>query len=499
MWNAGDGLAMKRAIENVPIIDDRPIRLNDVAHNVARGLQRGALEPFWLTCVAVCIDLPVFVLAFWFTLYGATSHETFTPFISIGWAGLGSLAFVTTMVATGAYHSSIIASWVSFVARTVLCLIVPVAVIITLASVDGIGATLSAAAISLTIATVPSRLAAQIAVRWVIETGLISRRAIIAGGGEEAARLIRGLGDRQDNDVRLFGIFDDRDDTRSPTQILGIPKIGSYGDLVAFVRSSEIDLVIIALPFAAKDRIKWLLDEFRVLPVEVRLSIYSKDYAFDQHDKVLRLGRHRRSFSPERRLTKRLFDVFFACLALAFLWPVLILAALAVRAESPGPVIFRQHRHGYNNRVIEVLKFRSMYSEALDPEAKHIVTRGDARVTRVGRFLRRSSIDELPQLFNVLRGDLSLVGPRPHAVEAFSSQQEKFTQIVDGYSARHRLPPGITGWAQINGWRGEIDEAGKLKARFEHDLFYIENWSFWLDLKILFLTPASLFKSKGAY
>jgi Undecaprenyl-phosphate glucose phosphotransferase len=490
---------MKRVLEKVSLIDEQSIKLNDVALNVAQGLQRGALEPFWLTCVAVCIDFPVFVLAFWFALYGASSAETFAPFIAIGWAGLGSLTFVTTMVATGAYRSSVIASWVSFVARTVLCLFVPVAALIFLPSVDSIAVSLSVAAISFTIATVPSRLGAQIAVKWVIESGLISRRAIIAGGGEEAARLIRGLNERQDNDVRLFGIFDDRDDNRSPTQILGIPKIGSYGDLVAFVRSSEIDLVIIALPFAAEDRIKWLLDEFRVLPVEVRLSIYSKDYAFEQNNQAFHFGRHRRIFSPERRLTKRLFDIFFASLALAIFWPILILAALAVRLESPGSVIFRQNRHGYNNRVIEVLKFRSMYSDVSDSAAKEVVTRGDARVTRVGRFLRRSSIDELPQLFNVLRGDLSLVGPRPHAVVAFSSQQERFTQIVDGYSARHRLPPGITGWAQINGWRGEIDDAEKLKARFEHDLFYIENWSFWLDLKILLQTPASLFRSKGAY
>lgn len=483
----------------MPLFDEQPAKLNDVAQNVALGLQRGALEPFWLSCVAVCLELPIFVLAIWFALYASTSPQDFSPLIAVGWAGAGSLTFVAMMVVTGAYRSSVMSNWVAFVGRTALCLIVPVVGIFSVAQTESVAAVFTAALMSLSVAIVPTRFGAQIAVRWVIETGLISRRAIIAGGGEEAARLIRGLAERQFNDVRLYGIFDDRDDSRSPTQILGIPKIGGYGDLVAFVRSSKIDLVIIALPFAAEDRIKWLLDEFRVLPVEVRLSIYSKDYAFDQHDQLLRSSRHNRSFAPERRLTKRLFDVFFAFLALALLWPVLIVAALAVRLESPGPVLFRQQRHGYNNRVIEVLKFRSMYSDTLDPEARQIVTRGDTRVTKVGRFLRRSSIDELPQLFNVLRGDLSLVGPRPHAIEAYSSRQEKFTQIVDGYSARHRLPPGITGWAQINGWRGEIDDGEKLKARFEHDLFYIENWSFWLDLKILLRTPVSLFSSKGAY
>jgi len=140
-----------------------------------------------------------------------------------------------------------------------------------------------------------------------------------------------------------------------------------------------------------------------------------------------------------------------------------------------------------------------MYVEVMDPHARRIVTRDDPRVTRVGRVLRRTSIDELPQLFNVLRGDLSLVGPRPHALDALTSRQERFTSIVDCYSARHRLPPGITGWAQIHGFRGEVDVPAKLRDRVEHDLYYIENWSMWLDLLILLRTPLSLFRNKVAY
>lgn len=486
-------------LDDVAPMDGQSIGLNEAAQNVALGLRRGALEPLWLVCVAVCIDFPVFVLAFWFALYGAISIEEFAPVVAGLWAGLAGGVLVATLVATGGYRSTVMADRVSFITRTVLCATAPVLGIIALAPIESIGAALWVVGLSLAVAIIPTRLGARIIVRWVIETGLIARRAVIAGGGEEAARLIRGLGERQGNDIRLHGIFDDRDDTRSPTQVLGIPKIGGYDDLVAFVRASEIELVIIALPFAAEERIKWLLDEFRILPVEVGLSTYSKDYAFDHPGRAPYLERLRRSFAPECRLTKRLFDVFFAVVALMMLWPVLLMAALAVRLESPGPVLFRQQRHGYNNRIIEVLKFRSMYAEMSDPTARQVVTRGDPRVTRVGRFLRRSSIDELPQLFNVLRGELSLVGPRPHAVEAQSSQQERFTQIVDGYSARHRLPPGITGWAQINGWRGEIDDAQKLEARYEHDLFYIENWSLWLDLKILFRTPFSLLSSKGAY
>ena len=162
-------------------------------------------------------------------------------------------------------------------------------------------------------------------------------------------------------------------------------------------------------------------------------------------------------------------------------------------------MLFRQKRHGFNNQIIEVLKFRSLYHEMSDPSARQIVTKDDRRVTRVGRFIRRSSIDELPQLINVLRGELSLVGPRPHAVHAISSANQTFVEIVDGYFGRHKVKPGITGWAQIKGWRGEIDQPDKLKKRFEHDLYYIENWSLLLDLIIVLATPFSLLRTQAAY
>ena len=172
---------------------------------------------------------------------------------------------------------------------------------------------------------------------------------------------------------------------------------------------------------------------------------------------------------------------------------------MAVRLDSPGPILFRQPRHGYNHRPVEVWKFRSMYAEACDPAARRVVTRGDPRVTRVGRFIRRWSIDELPQLFNVLTGELSLVGPRPHPVGAVSSRREAFEAIVEGYAARHKMRPGLTGWAQVHGLRGEIEDPAALCARVEHDLWYIENWSIWLDLRILALTPVRLLAGANAY
>ena len=175
------------------------------------------------------------------------------------------------------------------------------------------------------------------------------------------------------------------------------------------------------------------------------------------------------------------------------------LTALAIKLDSKGPVLFRQKRYGFNNELIEVYKFRSMYVDQADANAARLVTKDDPRVTRVGRFIRKTSLDELPQLFNVVfKGNLSLVGPRPHALQAKAADR-LYNDVVDGYFARHRVKPGITGWAQINGWRGETDTAEKLQHRIEHDLYYIENWSVPFDLYIIAMTPFRLLHTENAY
>ncbi|WP_156647727.1 exopolysaccharide biosynthesis polyprenyl glycosylphosphotransferase, partial [Methylobacterium sp. Leaf87] len=187
-------------------------------------------------------------------------------------------------------------------------------------------------------------------------------------------------------------------------------------------------------------------------------------------------------------IAKSVFDRLVGLAMLVALSPVMLGVALAVALTSPGPVLFRQKRYGFNNEAIEVYKFRSMYNDKADVAASRQVTRGDPRVTPVGRFIRRTSLDELPQLFNVIKGELSLVGPRPHALQGHVSNT-LYDQVVDGYFARHKVKPGITGWAQVNGWRGEV----------EHDLHYIENWSILFDIKIMLATPMSLISTKNAY
>ena len=299
--------------------------------------------------------------------------------------------------------------------------------------------------------------------------------------------------------MRICAIFDDRGEGRTPEFTLDVPKIGRFDDLVAFARRAEIDMIVITLPATADARIARLMRQFAVLPVPVHLSAFTDDFAFGAGRGGGLVKMADGTFSARRRLTKRALDLGLGALALVLAAPVMALAALAIRMEGPGPILFRQPRSGFNERTVEVLKFRTMRQEEADVTARRVVRRADDRITRIGRLLRKSSIDELPQLVNVLRGELSLVGPRPHAVGAVSASQQAFEELVEGYSARHRLPPGITGLAQVNGLRGTIEDPEELRARVALDLAYIENWSLWLDLKILARTPLSLLDTSNAY
>lgn len=347
------------------------------------------------------------------------------------------------------------------------------------------------------------RLAIAFAVKHWARDGTMERRAVIVGGGEPAKQLIRSLEQQPENDIRICGIFDDRDDSRSPVIVAGYPKLGTVDELVEFSRLARLDMLIISLPLSAEARILHLLKKLWILPLDIRLAAHAnklhfRPRAYSHVGDVPMLDIFDKPIRDWDSVAKRVFDIVFSLLAIALLWPLMLGTAIAIKLNSPGPVLFLQKRHGFNNEVINVLKFRSMYTNMSDPTAKLAVTKGDPRVTAVGRFIRKTSVDELPQLFNVLRGDLSLVGPRPHAVEA-QTRDRRFSEVAEGYFARHRVKPGVTGWAQINGWRGEIDNDDKIKFRTAYDLYYIENWSLLFDLKILFLTPIRLLNTENAY
>ncbi|NNE21010.1 MAG: undecaprenyl-phosphate glucose phosphotransferase [Rhizobiales bacterium] len=338
--------------------------------------------------------------------------------------------------------------------------------------------------------------------RWTL-AGRLNRRALIVGGGETAARLIKALESSKNSDVSIVGIFDDRDDERSPGMVAGYPKLGTIDQLEQFARSMRIDLLLITLPVQAESRLIELARKLWILPVDIRLSANSQilrysPRAYSYIGDVAFLDIFDRPLGDGQSMIKTLTDKVLASIALVLVSPVMLLIAIAIKLESSGAVLFKQKRYGFNNELVEVYKFRSMYTDRCDEDAAQLVTRDDSRVTRIGRFIRATSLDELPQLFNVLQGNLSLVGPRPHATQA-KADNALYQEAVESYYARHRVKPGITGWAQINGWRGETDTVEKIQQRVEHDLYYIENWSLMLDLYILMRTPFALLNTDQAY
>jgi Undecaprenyl-phosphate glucose phosphotransferase len=348
------------------------------------------------------------------------------------------------------------------------------------------------------------RLAMAIHVRDMARRGQLDRRTAIVGGGNAGEQLIRALTMQSDTDLKICGVFDERNDDRSPDLCAGYPKLGTIDDLVAYARKTRLDLVIFSLPVSAEGRILHMLKKLWVLPIDIRLAAHTQKLRFRPRNYTYIGGMPMfdvadKPIADWDIVLKWLFDKIMGALLLVLLSPIMLATAIAVKLDSRGPILFRQKRYGFNNEMIEVYKFRSMYVDQSDATAAKLVTKGDPRVTRVGRFIRKASLDELPQLFNVVfKGNLSLVGPRPHAVHA-KAENRLYDEVVDGYFARHKVKPGITGWAQVNGWRGETDTQEKIQRRVEHDLYYIENWSVFFDLYITIMTPFSLIKTENAY
>jgi Undecaprenyl-phosphate glucose phosphotransferase len=350
---------------------------------------------------------------------------------------------------------------------------------------------------------IAERLAVSALVRHWTRMGRLYRRAAIYGGGTLSEKLIGELEIDVDSDVRIMGIFDDRGDGRVDRIVAGYPRLGNLDALVAFARSTRLDIIIVALPITAEQRLIDVTRALSVLPAEVKLPARASALRFTS-DTYSRVGNVAMIDLVEKPIAdwgmvgKWAFDKIFGLAALLLLAPAMLAVAAAIKLDSRGPVFFRQKRHGFNNELIEIFKFRSMYVDRCDANAANLVTKHDPRVTRVGRFIRKTSLDELPQLFNVIAGSLSLVGPRPHALEA-KAAGKLYNTVVDGYFGRHKVKPGITGWAQIHGWRGETDTPEKIQKRVEHDIYYIENWSLLLDFLILIKTPFALLKSENAY
>jgi len=338
-------------------------------------------------------------------------------------------------------------------------------------------------------------------VRHNVGAAYLQRPTVVVGNNEAALALVQGVTSDESSPYRLVGYFDDGQGRHGPLAGV-VPYIGTLDAVSAFSETYEELDVFLAVPWTAGSRILQLVEQLRFMPATIRLipdlpAFAALDAAGAAAAAKLTPVLQTPPLPPYQRVVKTGTDLVLGAIVLVLLSPILLGTALAIKLDSPGPVIFRQPRRGQFGRLFTVYKFRSLHTAKADTNADTLVTRGDSRVTRVGRFIRKYSIDELPQIINVLKGDMSLVGPRPHAIMA-KADGKLYGDVVPNYSLRYRVKPGMTGWAQINGWRGETDTEEKLRKRVEFDFYYISHWSWRLDLKILFGTlPAMLFPSAG--
>lgn len=488
--------------------NDRKIELNELAKKVAHQFSSDVVSPLIIITLLRLIELiSLFAISMSiYFVYVKPNGNQLIPYILA--SGFGSLLYVATIQAIDGYQLQTIRKYISQFSKVFLGFTFSIAIMLVIgffAKQSGEYSRVWMASWYLGAMTFLFFFRGWVTfyVNRLTKNGRLERRAVIVGGGAPAADLIYSLESMKDNDIRICGIFDDRSGDRSPAVVAGYPKLGTVHELVEFGRMARIDMLIVTLPMSAESRVLALLKRLWVLPVDIRLAAQSSKLRFRPRSysyvgSVPFLDVFEKPIADWDALMKRLFDLTFASLGLIAFSPIMLAAMIAIRWESKGPVIFRQKRYGFNNEVISVLKFRSMYHEMSDPDAKKAVTKGDPRVTKVGRFIRKTSVDELPQLVNVLKGELSLVGPRPHAVNAHTDNR-LWDEVVDGYFARHKVKPGVTGWAQINGWRGEVDNPEKIQQRTNFDLYYIENWSLLFDLQIVFSTPFKLLNSENAY
>lgn len=352
-------------------------------------------------------------------------------------------------------------------------------------------------------ALVGSRLLLHGWIQHQVSAGTLVERAVILGAGEQGTRFAAQINKHNDPFIQVLGFIDDRA-TRVPRSSQGYELLGNTQTLIGMIRANKIDQVFIALPTNAMKRLTEIIEQLAITPVRVDLVMDPLEFEIP-NETVRHIEKSPILKIFDRPLTgwpcvlKRIEDMLLAAIILVFVSPLMLCIAIAIKLESRGPVFFTQKRYGFNDNHIHVLKFRTMY---LNSEESHAslrqAMRNDPRVTRVGRFLRKSSLDELPQFFNVLLGDMSIVGPRPHAI-AHTYGDRELGELVDHYAARHRVKPGITGWAQVNGWRGETDTLEKLQKRIEHDLYYIKHWSIWFDLVIIWKTLFLILKDDNAY
>jgi Undecaprenyl-phosphate glucose phosphotransferase len=330
-------------------------------------------------------------------------------------------------------------------------------------------------------------------------SGALNPNLVVVGATRHAERLIAAALERRD--VNVLGVFDDRR-ARAPEAVAGVPVLGDTRALLDHRIMPYVDQVVLAVDPSAQARVRDLVARLRVLPNEVAVLVdletgAERDAALARLAEAPLARVSGVAEDEDRAFAKRVQDLVIGGLATVVLAPLMAAIAVAVKLDSPGPAFFRQRRHGFNNEAITVWKFRTMRQESADATAARQVTADDERVTRLGRFLRKTSLDELPQLINVLKGEMSLVGPRPHAIGMKTGEAES-SKLVAEYAWRHRMKPGMTGWAAVNGSRGPLHTAADVRRRVALDIEYVERQSFLFDLRVMLLTLPCLLGDREA-
>jgi Undecaprenyl-phosphate glucose phosphotransferase len=444
------------------------------------------------------------LLSYW--LYVDTGASSFDGTYVIG-IGLAALLSVNIFPLFGFYDERHWRNWFAQIARPLFAWMLVLALLIVAAFIARSSTEFSRAWVILWfglgyVGLLSVRLGLRLLLtRWA-ELGRLTRTTVVVGANPLAARLIEHLQRMPSQEIEIVGLYDDQPDL-TLVESTGVPYRGTVDMLLSDARTMRVDQVVVALPWSAEAEIIAIMKRLWTLPVDIRLAPDMVGFrlahcSFGTVGNIPVINVFDRPLADEKMLLKRVEDYAVAGAMLLLLSPVMLLIALGVKLTSRGPALFRQTRYGFNNRMISIYKFRTMYMEAQEPGVLNQATRQDPRITLLGRFLRRTSLDELPQLFNVLNGTMSLVGPRPHA-DGTRAADVLFEDAVAEYAARHRVKPGLTGWAQVNGWRGETDTLEKIQRRVEHDLFYIENWSLRLDLKILVLTLGEVLRRRNAW
>ena len=401
-------------------------------------------------------------------------------------AALAILVYYLAAEIKGIYHSSRLHSYDSMIGNIFVSWLWTGLILVLIGFSTKSSADYSRLAIGFWLALTPLALIAErfmtfLLLRWLRKNGRNSRSFAILGDKESNQRLL---------------------ETMNSAPWIGLSHFGTYENvetLLTKMRSNQVDYIFIAYPIARQNEIITAVNTLS----DTTASIYLSPDAFLSDllaSKAVMLGNstiiaiNDHPFHGTPKLLKKIEDMILGSLFFLLTLPLMALISIGIKLTSKGPIIFKQRRYGLNGEVIEVLKFRTMNVQE-DGDQVIQAKKNDLRITSLGRFLRKTSLDELPQFMNVLNGTMSLVGPRPHAI----SHNEHYRKLIHGYMQRHKVKPGITGWAQVNGFRGETDTLDKMQSRVEYDLYYINHWSIWFDVKIIFLTFLQGFINKSAY